>query len=88
MGRPEYAGAIAVIDRHYCSLRLYDPPRPNLYAIRDGNQVALRYIDRVDNYLVYLPANRAIPPKVTEVAQNTNVGDYISGRVVMIQHKT
>jgi DNA-binding phage protein len=87
MGRPEYAGAIAVIDRHYSSLRLYAPPRPNLYAIRDGNQVALRYIERVDNYLVYFPANRAVLPKVTEVAQNTNAGHYIAGRVAMIQHR-
>ncbi|MBS1998196.1 MAG: helix-turn-helix transcriptional regulator [Cyanobacteria bacterium SZAS LIN-2] len=88
MGQPANVGAIAVIDRHYSSLRLYDPDRPNLYAIADGNHVALRYIDRIGNHLVIRPANMAFPASLIEINADTSAGQYIAGRVVIIQHRS
>jgi len=87
LGRPDYIGAIAVIDRHCISLRLYDPKLPNLYAIQDGNQVALGYIDRVETHLVVRPANILVSPKLIDFTI-VDPGEYIAGRVALIQHKT
>jgi hypothetical protein len=86
LGRPDYDGGIAVIDRHYISLRLYDPKLPNLYAIRDNNQVALGYIDRVETHLVIRPANNLVSPKLIDFTI-ADPGEYIAGRVALIQHK-
>ena len=88
LGRPEYDGAIAVIDRHYGSLRLYYPNRSNLYAIREDNQVMLRYIDRVEAHLVIRPANIDVPAGLIYIPQTVKAAEYIAGRVALIQHKT
>lgn len=88
MGRPEYSGAIVVIDRHYNSLRLYNPKRSNLYAMHDGEQLVLRYLDRVDDHLVVRPANLSFQPKLIKVSESTRPGEYAAGRVAIIQFKT
>src|ERR1035437_7428091 len=41
--------AITLIDRHYNSLMPYRPNRPNLYAVRHGAHLTLRYVDFVSN---------------------------------------
>ena len=48
--------AIALLDRHYNSLMPYRPNRPNLYAVRHGSHLTLRYVDfRIE------PAGAAAP---------------------------
>ena len=85
MGREQYAGAIAVIDRHYNSLHLHHPARPNLYVVRgEGAQVVLRYIDRIANQLIVRPANIEFPPSLIEVPPKVNPGEYIAGRVALM----
>ena len=39
--------AVVLIDRHYNSLQTYRPNRSNLYAVRNGNRLSLRYVDFV-----------------------------------------
>jgi hypothetical protein len=79
-----YGGAIAVIDRHYNSLVAYDPPRPNLYAVRDGQRVALRYIDATRTHLLVRPLSIGAPANLIEIAPEASPGEYISGRVAFI----
>jgi len=79
-----HEGAIAVIDRHYNSLVVCHPPRPNLYAVRDGVRLVLRYIDRIENHLIARPMSIEFSANLIEVAANANPGEYIAGRVALI----
>jgi len=79
-----YEGAIAVLDRHYTSRVSCHPPRSNLYAVRDGLRIALRYIDFLGTHLVTRPLNIELSTKLVEIASNANPGAYIAGRVILI----
>lgn len=79
-----YEGAIAVIDRHYNSLAAYDPPRQNVYAVRDGLRVMLRHIDTTGTHLIIRPRSIAYPPSLIEISTHANPGEYIAGRVAFV----
>jgi len=79
-----YEGAIAVIDRHYNSLAPYHPPRQNVYAVRDGLRVMLRYIDKAGTHLIIRPRSIAYPATLIDIAAHVNPGDYIAGRVAFV----
>lgn len=55
MGRVLTPHAIAVLDRRYNSLAPYQPPRPNLYAVKVGNSLSFRYVDFYANHLILRP---------------------------------
>ena len=76
--------AIALIDRHYNSLMPYRPDRPNLYAIRHGSHLTLRYVDFLSNRLVLRPYNIAFPVDLIEVDPGKSPGDLIAGRIALI----
>jgi transcriptional regulator with XRE-family HTH domain len=76
--------AIALIDRHYNSLMPYRPNRPNLYAVRHGAHLTLRYVDFVANRLVLRPHNIAFPVDLIEVEPGESPGDLLTGRVALI----
>jgi len=76
--------AITLIDRHYNSLMPYRPNRPNVYAIRHGSHLTLRYVDFLSNRLVLRPHNIAFPVDLIEVDPGESSGDLIAGRVVLI----
>ena len=59
--------ALVLLDRHYNSLAPYRPNRPNLYAVRHGVHLTLRYVDFVSNRLVLRPHNIAFPVDLIEV---------------------
>jgi len=61
------AEGLALLDRHYTSLRPYRPGRPNLYAVRHGAHLTLRYVDFVSNRLVLRPHNIAFPVDLIEI---------------------
>ena len=84
MDRLVYQGSIVVIDRHYNSLSPYRPPRPNVYAVRDGVRVVLRYIDAIGSRLVIRPSSIEFAASLIEVGTHTNPGDFIVGRVALI----
>ncbi len=80
--------AIVLIDRHYNSLMPYRPNRPNLYAVRHGAHLTLRYVDFVASRLVLRPHNIAYPVDLIEVDPGEAPGDLIAGRVALVINET
>jgi transcriptional regulator with XRE-family HTH domain len=80
--------AIALIDRHYNSLMPYRPHRPNLYAVRQGASLAVRYVDFVSNRLVLRPHNIAFPVDLIVVNSDESPSDLIVGRIALIVNET
>jgi hypothetical protein len=76
--------AITLIDRHYNSLMPYRPNRPNLYAVRHGSHLTLRYVDFVANRLVLRPHNIAYPVDLIEVDSGESPSELIAGRIALI----
>ena len=76
--------AIALIDRHYNSLTAYRPSRPNLYAVRNGAHLTLRYLDFVSNRLVLRPHNIAFPVELIEIDHGGSPSELIAGRIALI----
>ncbi|MGC9157995.1 MAG: hypothetical protein ACP5FH_03305 [Terracidiphilus sp.] len=76
--------AIALIDRHYNSLMPYRPSRPNLYAIRNGSHLTLRYVDFVSHRLVLRPHNIAFPVDLIEIDAGVPPSELIAGRIALI----
>ena len=76
--------AVVVVDRHYISLAGYRAGRLNIYAVRNGGHLSLRYADFVCNRLVLRPHNLAFPVDLLEIAPGESPADLIAGRVAMI----
>ena len=76
--------AIALVDRHYNSLMPYRPNRPNLYAVRSGSHLTLRYVDFIASRLVLRPHNIAFPVELIEVSPGESPADLIVGRIMLI----
>jgi hypothetical protein len=76
--------AITLIDRHYNSLMPYRPNRPNLYAVRHGSHLTLRYVDFVANRLVLRPHNIAFPVDLLVVNPGEPPSELIVGRIALI----
>jgi transcriptional regulator with XRE-family HTH domain len=76
--------ALVLIDRHYNSLMPYRPNRPNLYAVRNGSHLLLRYVDFVANRLVLRPHNIAFPVDLIEIESGEPPSELIAGRVALI----
>jgi hypothetical protein len=76
--------AIALLDRHYTALTPYRVNRPNLYAVRHGAHLTLRYVDFVSNRLVLRPHNISYPVDLIEVDPDESPYDLIAGRVSLI----
>ena len=76
--------AIALIDRHYNSLLAYRPNRPNLYAVRRGSHLSLRYVDFLSSRLVLRPHDMAFPVELIEVDPGESRNDLLAGRVALI----
>lgn len=76
--------AIALIDRHYNSLLPYRPDRANLYAVREGSHLTLRYVDFLSSRLVLRPHNLAFAVSVIEVDPEESPNDFLTGRVALI----
>jgi hypothetical protein len=76
--------AIVLIDRHYNSLMPYRPNRPNLYGVRHGAHLTLRYVDFVANRLVLRPHSIAHPVDLIEVDSGEPPSELIAGRIALI----
>jgi hypothetical protein len=76
--------AITLIDRHYNSLVPYRLNRPNLYAVRHGAHLTLRYVDFVANRLVLRPHNITFPVELIEIEPGESPGDLLAGRIALI----
>jgi hypothetical protein len=78
-----FPDALAVIDRHYNVLAPYRTGRPNLYAVRNGAHLTLRYVDFAEARLVLRPLNLSFPVDLIEIGPDASPGEYIAGRVVL-----
>jgi hypothetical protein len=76
--------AIVLLDRHYIALTPYRPNRPNLYAVRHGAHLTLRYVDFLSNRLVLRPHNIAFPVDLIEVDPGEPPSDLLAGRIALI----
>lgn len=76
--------AIALIDRHYNALNPYRPNRPNLYAVRNGAHLTLRYVSFLSSRLILRPHNMVFPVELIEVDPEESPGDLLAGRVALI----
>lgn len=80
--------AIVLIDRHYTSLTLYRPNRPNVYAVRQHAHLALRYVDFTSNRLVLRPHSATFPVELLEVDPGETPADLLVGRAALILNET
>ncbi|MGB7266925.1 MAG: hypothetical protein WBC92_15530 [Terracidiphilus sp.] len=76
--------AIALIDRHYNSLLPYRPNRQNLYAVRHGSHLTLRYVEFLASRLVLRPHNNSFPVHLIEVDPGESPNELLVGRIVLI----
>jgi len=76
--------AIVLLDRHYIALLPYRPNRPNLYAVRHGAHLTLRYVDFLSNRLILRPHNIAFPVDLIEVEPGEPPSDLLAGRIALI----
>jgi hypothetical protein len=76
-------GAIALIDRHYTSLRSRRKGEPNLYAVRCDGQCAVRYVEQAGKELVFRPLNPAYPVAIVGASSVKNKNCVI-GRVCYV----
>jgi hypothetical protein len=76
--------ALVLLDRHYTSLMPYRPDWPNLYAVRSGSHLTLRYVDFTANRLVLRPHNIAFSVDLMEIDPGEAPSDRIAGRVALI----
>ena len=79
--------ATVLLDRHYTSLLPYRLNRTNLYAVRNGQHLSVRYLDFLMNRVVLRPHNVSFPVDLLEVAPGESPADLIAGRIVIVLTK-
>jgi hypothetical protein len=76
--------ALVLIDRHYNLLAPYRPNWQNVYAVRHGSHLMLRYVDFLTNRLVVRPHNSVFPVELIEVSPGEAPGELLAGRIALI----
>lgn len=76
--------AIVLIDRHYIALAPYRANTANLYAVRHGSHLTLRYVEFSSNRLVLRPQNLSHAVDLIELDPGQSPGDLIAGRVALV----
>jgi len=79
--------AVVLIDRHYTSLLPYNSARPNIYAVRQGAHLAVRYVDFTSGRLLLRPHNLGSPVELIEVDPEESPSDLLAGRIAMIRNE-
>ncbi|HEY2857082.1 MAG TPA: helix-turn-helix domain-containing protein [Terracidiphilus sp.] len=79
--------AVVLLDRHYNSFQQYRPVRPNLYAVRHGAELKLRYAGFQKGRLVLRPHSRLAPVELIDPEPGETPTDLITGRVVMVMNE-
>ena len=76
-------GALVVLDRHYVSLAPYRVAQPNLYAVRSGGTLLLRYVDLDDTHLILRPLSLEHPIQLLPLPAPLSLADFLLGRVCL-----
>jgi len=77
-------GALAIVDRHWNSLAPYRASQPNIYAVRSGSMLMLRYVDFDDRHLILRPFLREFPVQLIGLREGESPADYVVGRVCVV----
>ncbi len=81
-------GATLLIDRHYNSLAPYRKGEAqNMYAVRQGAECTVKYVELSDNTLVLRPHNQSYPVSVIAL-EGRRAGEAIVGRVCLVEIET
>jgi transcriptional regulator with XRE-family HTH domain len=75
--------SIVIVDRHHNSLVPFAPPHPNLYALRVGNRLLLRYVTFDSDRLLLRPHRLDFPLEAMEIPPNDLPSDLLIGRVCL-----
>ena len=75
------AGAVLLLDRHYNSLEQYHRGNQNVYAVRVGEQCAIRYVAVGSGRVILRPHNPEWPVELVEIGMGKSFAEYIVGRV-------
>jgi hypothetical protein len=76
--------AIALLDRHYNTFRQYRPNRLNLFAVKQGAGLKLRYADFSLGRLVLRPRSLAFPVELIDAGGWEPAADLLVGRVALV----
>ena len=78
-------GTLVVLDRHYTSLAPFRPSQPNLYAVRSGSGLLLRYVDLEDTRLILRPLALEHPIQLIELdpPADRRLPDHLVGRICL-----
>jgi hypothetical protein len=74
-------GAVLLLDRHYNSLEQYHRGTPNIYAVRTGDQCAIRNVAVSTGRVILRPHNPEWPVELIEIGVGKSFAEYIIGRV-------
>lgn len=77
-------GALAIVDRHWNSLAPYRANQPNLYAVRSGSMLMLRYMDFDERHLILRPFLREFPVQLIGLKEGESPADYVVGRICLV----
>ena len=77
-------GSVVIVDRHYTSLALYRSHHPNLYAVRCGRALQLRYAEFEDDRLILRPHSIAFPVQLLPIDPGQPPSAPIVGRVCLV----
>ena len=76
--------AILLLDRHYNSSLEYFPGKKSVYAVRDGELLRFRYLERAAGNLVLRPSNLANPVELIQPEPGRTYRDLLIGRVFLM----
>ena len=77
-------GAVVILDRHYTSLALYRSQQRNLYGLRCGKTLQLRFAEFNDDRLILRPNSTASPVQLLSLQPGQSPSDLIIGRVCLV----
>jgi Peptidase S24-like len=80
--------AIALIDRHYNSLRPYRKSESNMYAVKRDDACTIKYFEVAGSQIILRPHNQSYPVEVLTVEEKHKAADYIVGRVCYVGIET
>ncbi len=76
-------GTLVVLDRHYISLAPFRAAQPNLYAVKSGNSLLLRFIDLDGSNLILRPLSLEHPIQVLPLVAPFSLADFLVGRICL-----
>ncbi len=81
-------GAVALLDRHYNSLKPYRKDETNMYAVRKNGASTIRYVELSGGQMILRPHNQTSPVEVLALKDGLKPTNCIVGRVCYVGNET